>query len=144
MAYIVKEKFNIFDLVPEAGGGKSVIVAEPEWYLAKMYQKHLLSNGFKVRLAGEPYEIHGLLRAAPTNAVLLNIEMYEHSNAASQHIAHIMENFPGVIIVTVGFDTAGEDLKKYMSAGIGSHMNRKMSKPGDVVHIFKTLLQNNI
>ena len=140
MSYVFQEKFNIYDLIALESQPHRVAILEPEQYLAKLYEKYLRAQGFEVIRCTERNLLHGFLSATSPRILLLNPGSFEKTKIAIAAIGQALLAFPELLIVTIGYDTPAEELKELMSAGIASHINRKLSKPADVVYIIKTLL----
>ena len=143
MPYITKEKFNIGDLSRDASPEYVVVIAEPEYFLAKLYEKYLSERGFGVRHFRSGYELHDFLTLDAPDAVLLNPGTYSTTSQVGESIKKIARLLPRVRIITISYDTTPEDLKYFISAGITSHINRKLGRPRDVAEVVRAVLHGN-
>ena len=146
MAYLFKQQFNINDLIAERAVNPSVVsvvpvvVVEPEIYLAKLAEKYLLAAGLQVNYCANPVLLTEFLRRTSSSALLINPAAYMEIKHAAKAIADIRDNFPRLAVVTIAHNLEAEELGQLMSAGIASHINRKLSRPQDVADIIKTLI----
>ena len=142
MAYVTREKFNILELIP-ASTQKLVGLFETDYYLAGLYKQYLESNNFLVKFclqAGDLYEF--VFKFSP-HVIVMNSDMFGKPKELVQSIKKIIADYPKLHIVTVGYNTMQDQLKDLMSAGIAGHMNRKLSRPQDLVVVIKSLLHVN-
>jgi DNA-binding NtrC family response regulator len=144
MAYLIRQQFNINDLLPIEKASNTVAILEPESYLAKLYEKYLVAHGFTVNHCLEPESLDNFLVQSFPDVLLFNPESYGKTKYAIEIIERMVSNFPKLLVVTIGYNIEPEDLKKFMSAGITSHINRKLSKPQDVVEVVRMILHKHI
>lgn len=140
MSYIVQEKFNIYDLVPRPDRRNLIGIVEQEDYLAKLYEKYLQQQQFTVYHCPQPQDVEDFLAFLSPQVLLLNPESYGPTKLAAKVVKRVIGSFPELLVVTVSYDTAPEDLKLLMGAGIVSHINRKLSKPQDVAEVIRSVL----
>lgn len=136
MNYVQKQKFNIEELLGATAQSKIVAVVEPERYLAKLYEKYLLGYGFTV-MHFLPGELLGVFveRVSP-KLVLLSSD----NSSAHDHIEHIRRHNPHILLVTIAHNADQKDIERFMSHGVTSHINRKLSRPQDVADIIRGLI----
>jgi len=134
-----KQKFNISDLVDLQQKQLFVVVAEPITDLAALYKRYLSQSGFVVNHHSDAESLHAALGVLQPDVLLLSSQQYEKVNQVVAAVKKALEQNPKLYIITVGFDTPSDHLQQYMNAGIASHINRKTSRPNDVVDIIHTL-----
>jgi hypothetical protein len=142
MAYLFKQQFNINDLVVLKEKTSSVVIVEPDIYLAKLAELHLTAGGFMVYCSNSHLQLEQILQGFAPRALLINPDSYDSLHQAAVNIAQINKSFPYVSIVTITHNLEAEALKELMAAGLAGHINRKLSRPGDVVTIIKSLINN--
>jgi hypothetical protein len=140
MPYLFKQQFTITDLLPRTVPALSVVIAEPEIYLAKLAGKYLLAAGLEVNYCPSPVLLMEFLRRTCPAALLINPRGYLEIKHAAKGISDIRDNFPGLAVVTIAHNLEAEELGQLMSAGVASHINRQLSRPQDVADIIKTLI----
>ncbi len=140
MPYLIKEQFNIADIVPVEDKGYVVAMLEPDIYLAKLYERHLGKVGFAVSHCLHQDYLHHHLSVVSPQVLLMNTEIFKKINGAAKAVAEVMLKFPTLRVVTLGFNTSSEDLRELMGAGVVSHINRFSSRPQDVAGVIKAIL----
>lgn len=144
MALVIREKFHISDLIPLEDEELTVVLVEPDWYLAKLYQRYLSAHNFVVHHSSQKEnleeDLHVILARVSPKVLIVNPDIFENSWRAAQMIAGVGASFPSIMIVSVGYDTPAEDLRELMGAGVVSHINRRSSRPKDVASIVKALI----
>ena len=140
MPYFVKEKFHISDLLPAQDTAKSIALVEPEEYLANLYRRYLTLQGYAVTHYQGPRHVPHVFLTAMPDVLILNSEVFEKVGAAVEKISDVLQLYPHLLVVTIGYNTQADDLQKLMSAGIASHINRKLSKPQDLVDVVRAVL----
>jgi len=136
MFYFQKQKFNIQELFDAAVQGHIVAVVEPERYLAKLYEKYLQACNLTV-LHIQPGELVAVFvqRVRP-KIVLLSCD----DKAAHGYIEVLRRQNPHMILVTIAHNSDQEDIQRFMSQGVTSHINRTLSRPQDVAVIIRGLV----
>lgn len=136
MNYVQKQKFNIQELFEAVPRGSIVGVIEPERYLAKLYEKYLQAHGFTV-LHFQPGELLTVFveRVSPKLVLLAS-----DNASAYDHIERIRRHNPHILLVTIAHNANQEDIEHFMSHGVTSHINRKLSRPQDVADIIRGLI----
>lgn len=140
MAYLFRQQFKISDLAAPRQRNYSVIVVEPDLYLAKLHELHLTGAGFEVHHCHSPELLSQYLAEVPASVLLLNPEIYGDFKRAVDGIRVINKKFPHIHLVTIAYNLESANLKELMSSGISSHINRKLSRPRDVADIIKSLI----
>ncbi len=141
MAYIFKQKLRIEDLVDLPVREKKVLIHEPEEYRAALYGSYLRDHNFVVDFCPHIFFLNDSVKTFSPHLLIFNLE----GDGQGSKIAWLLsfkQRFPNVLVVTLGFNTDAETLKLLMPAGLSSHINRRLSKPQDIVEVVKALLNN--
>ncbi len=142
MPYLFKQQFEISDLVFPAPQKMSVVIMEPEFYLAQLSARYLKNGGFAIHHCAHVEILPDFLHHVEPTALLINPESYQQLNKAINALANINKNFPKLITVTIAHNLEAETLRELMSAGISGHINRHLSRPQDVAEVIKALIGN--
>jgi DNA-binding response OmpR family regulator len=139
MAYLFKEKFNIAELAELPGKANRVVICEPEEYLAALYGHYLSQHNFDIKHCPQVDELKELLQNFLPRLLILNIEK---NHIQSHSVLRLRRQFPNVEVITMGYNIGGDVVKELMSAGICGHIDRRLSRPKDLLYIVKALLNN--
>ena len=141
MSYITKQKFSLNDLLPPRDH-KIVGIVEAEEYLAKLYQQYLSRHAYGVHICSAVHLVGEFVYTTSPDLLVINPDIFQKLDTLVGVIEDLIEAYPKLLIVTIGYNSEHEQLRQLMSAGIVSHLNRKLSRPQDLVIIVKSLLQN--
>jgi len=139
MSYLIKEKFSIADLTGIRVEPNRVIICEPEEYLAALYGYHLMQHNFDVRHCRGEKDVKELLLSFSPRLLVINIEA---ENLNRDLLFSLCRQFPSLNIITIGYNIGGEVIKKLMSDGICGHIDRRLSRPKDLIYVVKAVLNN--
>lgn len=139
MSYLFKEKFNIADLVDYQTQVRRVVICEPEEYLAALYGHYLTQHNFDIKHCPRVEGLKEVLGSFSPRLLVLNIEA---NNLERNLVLNLMRQFPNVGVITTGYNTGGEVVKELMNAGICGHIDRRLSRPKDLIYIVKAVLNN--
>ncbi len=137
MSYLFKEKFNIGDLVNIQTQTNRVVICEPEDYLAALYAHYLSRHNFDIKHCPQVETLTGVLKLFSPRILVFNVDAQK---SGRRLILGLRRQFPGISVITVGYNTSGELIKELMSAGVSGHIDRRLSKPKDLIHIVKAVL----
>lgn len=140
MAYIFKQKLQLRDLVNIESSLKKVLIYEPEQYLAALYGHYLSAHNFDVKHCPNLSDLKIFAQMRRPDILIFSAE---GGGAFPEKIAWLSDfkkNFPDVPVVTTGFKAETEALKQFMAIGISGHINRRLTKPQDLVVIVKSIL----
>jgi DNA-binding response OmpR family regulator len=141
MAYIFKQKLQIQDLVDYGHILKRVLIHEPEEYLSAIYTQYLKADNFEVQNCSTLEALKELAKSFTPDILVFNIEYLNNPNVVGAWLLNFRKDFPYAAVITIGFNDNSENLKKLMSVGISSHINRKHTRPQDLAVIVKNILQ---
>jgi hypothetical protein len=141
MAYMFKQKLRIEDLVNIERQPKRIVLYEPEQYLAALYKHYLTAHNFDVKHCPELSLIKQLMSSFAPQVLVYNIEdSLKNAEPQLNRLIKLKKDFPETFVVTLGFNTSSEMLKLLLQAGVTSHINRKLSRPNDLVYIINALV----
>ncbi len=142
MAYVFKQKFNIAELISKPSNQTVVLIVEPDIYLAKLAERHLVAVGYRSCYCPDILLLEEFLSRVNPTVLLFNPEACRTFGIAAGLIKKIIGGYPSLRVVTITHDIPGQNLSQMMNAGIASHINRKLTKPKDVAEIIRTLIIN--
>lgn len=140
MTYIFREKLNLLDLAGLETSPPVALVAESEEYLFGIYSQHLQRHNFVVVHCPEPMELPQAVLSHNPDILILNPRISEPF-ATLKLVTALKNTFPALPVVTIGDDIDSEQLKRLMSAGIVSHIDRRFSRPRDIIMIVKSIVR---
>lgn len=132
MSYIIRQKFNIAELVEIAASRPMVLICEPDDCLAALYGHYLSAHNFDVKHCPHLGELRSAWQSTNPRLLLVNAEAAGSTNFSKE--------FPGLSVVTVGYNLTANRVKALLNAGVSGHIDRRLSRPEDVAVIIKTLL----
>ncbi len=142
MAYLYRKKFDIRELAIINDPVKKVLVIEPEEYLLALYAYHISRQNFFVRSCPKVDAVFNALDDFEPHACVLNAHLWGSGAAMAAGFRKMRQHFPSMVIITIGSRAGQDDLRRLMDNGVNAHLDRKLSRPADVVEILKTLLYN--
>ncbi len=137
MQYIQKQTFNIEELVPIDTLAHVIAISEPEQYLAKLYEKYLQPYSFEVIHCYQGELLAMFVERHNPKVLLLSTDNPEIHGM----IEVLRQRNPHLLLVTIAYNAGAEDIRKFMSLGASSHINRMLSRPQDVADIIKGLVK---
>jgi DNA-binding response OmpR family regulator len=139
MAYLFKQKINLRELAALEYAQKKVLLHQPEEYLASLYMHYLRFHNFDVKHCPNLAQLRHSSESFQPHALIFSLEN-SHPSSSIAWLLSFKKHFPNTVIVTTDMNTDTETLKKLLSAGVSSHINRRHSRPQDIATITKTLL----
>ncbi|MBI5530619.1 MAG: hypothetical protein HY918_03920 [Candidatus Doudnabacteria bacterium] len=140
MSYLFKQKLNLGDLSLTNREIKRVLVFEPEEYLAALYANYVRNQEFEVRHCLELEEVPALIVKFSPHLLVFNAEALDSPVKSKSWLVSLKNRHPELHVVTIGYNISSEGVRELMSAGISSHINRHLSRPNDIAHIIKAIL----
>ncbi len=139
MEYLFREKLirpglKIQDVFP-----RMVLIAEPSKPLCEIYARLFNPDDFMVHSCTEYAVLNMLLRELDPALLLLTITPFKHDSFS--HVKKITKNHPELKIITMSHDSEQQGLGKLMSLGVSGHINKKLTRPKDVVELALHVLQ---
>ena len=141
MDYIFAQKLNMknvrsdFEYPP-----KLVAIFEPEEYLRALYEKKFRAHNFLVQQISGTKQLLGLLDLLTPDLLIINSQFSADHRLVISFLKQLHVKFPSLPKVSLGKDLPAEHLKQLMSYGVVSHVERRLSRPNDLVAIAKTIL----
>ena len=139
MNYIYKQKFQLTDLVPLPELNKKVLIYEPSYELGQVYSQHLSRRNYLVTHCTNLELIKQHLVYWQPHLVLFSIDGLAINLDLFAKLSGLRQD-QGLQVITLGYEVSDEILKKLMSMGVASHVNRKLSRPRDLVEIIDNVL----
>ena len=140
MAYVIKQKFQISELVNLPVVSKRIFVVEPDEYLLALYFYHLSRHGFEVKTSQAVDRLREELKGFSPQLILINLEIFDVLARAKTE--DFLFHSPATRIITVGLGNSDEQIKSLLGRGVSAHIDRKFTRPQDVVTLAKTLIKN--
>jgi len=139
MAYIFKQKINLADLAALGQEPKKVLIYEPESELGALYAHYLRAHNFDIRHCPYLASIRQFIAEFEPHLLIFNAE----SSQALLEISRVSRNFPAGFprLISTGYNLSGQKIGELMSAGVASHINRKLSRPQDLAILVETILK---
>jgi len=143
MAYLFREKFKVSDLaVLQRRPGRLVLIMELEDYLRELYAKHFSDNDLKVVHCTRAEELFEHVRTYGPQLLLVNIDVLDRFSRMLGLLKLVRASFSRLPVVAISSGLDVDGLKELMDIGISSHIDRRFTRPADVVHVVKAILNN--
>lgn len=142
MAYIFRKKFDIRELADIRKPEKRILIAEPQEDLLALYAYHLSRHDFFVRPCMYPAELAQRLADFSPHLLIINSSFYGEPAHTALRLKRLRESTPNLLIVTMGLGTDHTHVRPLMDSAISAHIDRKFSKPADMVDIVHSLLHS--
>ncbi len=134
MAYIFKQKFDISELISNPGFSGVILVAEPSSSLLGIYERHFAEKKMQIHACSNLDAIHPAIKEKQPFLAVLSLDFFsKQPEEAEDFLLNLRTNFPRLKIMTLGFDASHTTLKKIMSVGVCGHLDKRLSRPEDVV-----------
>ncbi len=138
MAYIFKQKFDIRELTGQPKAVKRVMVFEPEIDLCGLYAYHISAADYFVKSCSNSGVFINHLQEFLPHLLLVNHQAV--LSQSSSFFKKIRQEHPELLVITIGLGAGAEDLKNLMSSGVSAHLDRRTTKPQDIVAVIASLL----
>lgn len=140
MAFLYKQKLNLLDFASWQTPLKKVVVAGWDDALKELYVRHLREHEFEAIHCPSVDAIHQHLVSFKPHLLLYEIGEQEGVKICLSRLILLRKAHPALKIVTVGRISALDELKTIMETGVNSHIDRRLSRPQDVVEVVKIIL----
>ncbi len=140
MTYLFKQKLNLRELVGVEELRYKVLIYEPESYLSALYAHYLSVHNLDIKHCPNLLNIKEAIAVFAPDLLVFSYD--DDIPKQAKVLNHLLACFPNLKVVSIGSDIHNDCLKELMSLGIVSHINRKLTRPQDVVEVIKTLLFN--
>lgn len=136
MKYIVTEKFSMIS-PPETEAGL-VFVFEPEEYLLDLYCKYLLQEKYAVKgFRGLDMGVKPKGETMEPDVAIINTQFLQQPNFGIFRSQALPDRTK---IISIGSGIDAKFVGSLMSLGVSSHLERRLSRPGDLVEIVRALI----
>jgi len=140
MAYLFKQKLRLEELVDVDSIKRRILMFEPDEDLAAVYARYLSFNNFQLRHVPTLFNLQATL--FNPELLIFRADIPFPLAGTKNLFRRLMGDFPGLKVITTGYNLSSEDIRELMSSGVVSHMNRRTSRPQDLVLVVKTILTN--
>lgn len=136
MKYIVTEKFSMLNQ-PKADAGL-VFVFEPEEYLLDLYCKYLLQEKYAVKgFRDLDMVVNPKAGIEEPDVAVINTQFLQQPNFRAFRSQTLPDRTK---IISIGSGVDAGFVSNLMSLGVSSHLERRLSRPGDLVEIVRALI----
>lgn len=142
MVFLSKQKFNVQELAEVIKPKRNVLLIMGEEPLGEVYRRHLNDHDFVV----DVYDFAEVVEIARrlNSASLLVMELrHDAGNRQLEFLKAVKRDFPNISVITVGQAIEDEILSKLMDLGVIGHLDRRFSRPQDLVVLAKTTIIPN-
>jgi len=142
MHYLIKQDFNFQDLVDWPRFSNRVLLIINEEPLRQIYSRHLLENRFEV-FASDFGNFHEISKKLETvNLMVLELKPKQEEDRL-EFLKTVVNHYPKVSIITIGHALKTESLESLMALGAAGHIDRKYSRPQDIVYLANTIINQS-
>ena len=140
MSFLFRQKLDLRELVAVDAQARRVMLAEPARNLARLYAAYLQAHRFEVHHCGDAEELCSAIAEFRPDILVFSLEFPRPDGARTlRTVAALHPNLP---VVTLAFNASADDIKRHMHHNVASHINRIHTRPEDIVHIVKAILNN--
>jgi hypothetical protein len=136
MAYLFKQKLQINELSGLSQPNFRVLVYEPDETLGGLYAHYLSLHNFDIKGCPDLAGLKDYINNFQPQILVFSAD----SAAAFASAKTIFSYYPGLKVVTTGYNLNSEGVSQLMSLGVLSHLNRRFTRPADLPALLKTLL----
>jgi len=140
MSYIIKQKLMLSDLAEINQRLHTVLLFEPEEDLRNIYSLYFVRHNFKVHICPRPEDIRTHIDAAYPHVIVLSTQYYSEHAKTLKLLREVRAYIPHAPLITIGLNNSHEELKSFVTAGITGHVDRRLTRPQDLVLIVNTFL----
>ena len=140
MAYMFQKKIYVDWSKLKSAPARQILIVEPEDSLFLLYFRHLSQNDFDVLRCESLNSLQNSLASKRPDLCLINPVHPEGLGRGVKLLKLINKNFPALPVVTIAYNLSTDEIKQLMETGVVSHIDRSLTKPKDVVHIAKLLV----
>ena len=142
MAYIFKQKIRIVDeLAYLPRNTKTILIYEPLSDLSALYAHYLSSHNFNIHHCPDMNFLRPAIAAVSPDLLIFSLDAAVSWSQNKSLLLGLLKDFPKLSVISTSFNLNNENLKELMSLGVLSHINRRLSRPQDVVVIVKNILE---
>ena len=142
MAFLYRKKLNLMDLADRRIPKKKIFLMVEDSFLRGIYSYHLLNEEYEVGGCGRVEDMQAHLGLFNPHLLLLLLSQVPSRRDIVYHLRLARKSSPGLKIVTVGSTGQQETLNRLMDFGISAHIDRRLSRPRDVVDVVKIILND--
>lgn len=136
MTYIFQKRYNLQEIArQQATKEATVMLGVFPWELGEIYARHLRLQNFIAVASPEAARLEEALVRHEPDLLLLNLT----ANPLSL-LKTVRQARPLLTVVTVGGGEHNLHLPELMALGVSGHVNRHLSRPGDVAIIARQVL----
>lgn len=143
MAYIFREKFKISDLAPQAALVKKIMLLDEDEDLLNFYGSLLAQKNFEIVACPSLPEVDGLVRRHRPKALICNLDIFSSPTEFVRLLDSLRKFYPELLCITHTIKFGQNDLRQLMSAGVSGHIERRFSRPSDMVMVVRAALNYN-
>jgi DNA-binding NtrC family response regulator len=142
MSYLFKQKLDLGDLISlNYSPPKVVLVAEPEEYLLNIYCNCLRSYNLQVEECRRIEDIFKSIKQYSPHLLLLSLAFPPNFYRLFFILENLRKNHPNLRILTIGDKVNTEVIKRLMSVGVSSHIEKQLTRPQDIILIARSILE---
>ena len=136
MQYLFRQTYNLNTSLNKA----EVVLLEPETDLGRLYAKYLRDASYNVFQALLS-DLHQILAEVEPKALVYSSNL--DSQAIIKQVTSIRRLYPNLHIITLSNHSEPIDVASWMEAGISAHINKKLSRPQDIVAALDQIFSSN-
>lgn len=140
MNYLKKQKFNILELI-ETSSNLRILFYEPHLTLGEIYKNYLRQKKYEIIDCYELTDLEDLISKNEPHTVIFSIHNLNIFSEIVKKIQRVSNKYSRLPILSYAYELPAEHVSNLMKAGIVSHVDRKFSKPKDLVFLIETILQ---
>ncbi|HVY68059.1 MAG TPA: hypothetical protein VHA30_04170 [Patescibacteria group bacterium] len=142
MAYVIKQKLQLSDLVDLAEAPRKILLHVPEEALGELYAYHLRPHGFMVGSCADFLQLEKFLGLFLPDLLVLDLGEAGRAEEKIIWLRRAKRLWPDLRIVSLSRADDGDLVRRAMAVGVSGHLSRRFSRPQDLAVLVRTLLHN--
>lgn len=135
MPLMFRQKYYLGESLTKASWRpKLILVLEPEEYLLRIYARYFSFPYFQFQACQTWADFKRQLVTLVPDLLIVNTDQWFYD------LLQLKIHWPSQPIISLGHNLTPEQLKQLMAYGISGHINRKFTRPQDLVEVVKTIL----
>ena len=142
MSYLFRQKFKISDLAQLSEMQQKILILESEPYLAALYARYLSIHNFLVEACRQSEQLLESVALEQPHLLIVGIASVGNQRRLLELLRSLKLQHPALPIITIGYNLEPAALKQLISGGVAGHLDRRLSRPQDLVLVVKTVLHH--
>ena len=142
MTYVFKEKFQLADLANVSRVAKCVVLLETDSILRDIYKTEFGLLGLDSVFCENQFEVDSVVKRHNPHLFICNTDIFKNESELIELLKYIKKIYHYLPLLTYSLRTSPDLLSKLLNCGVSSHLDRKFSRPRDLLDIVRAVLNS--